>query len=153
MQEKPIDVEIRCVSRQIIRELFSTSRHRKIESEIGTNWWIIGYIDRNRGHDVFQKDLEKEFSVSRSTASKNVDLLIRNGFISRENVDYDARLKKLVLTDKANEILDLMKKNDEELENRITKNFTEMELCDLRKYLHRISENLETIQKEETAND
>ena len=50
-------------------------------------------------------DLEKEFDITRSTASKNVDLLVENGFIVREQVDYDARLKKLVLTEKAKEVL------------------------------------------------
>ena len=47
------------------------------------------------------KCIEKEFDITRSTASKNVDLLVENGYILREPVDYDARLKKLVLTEKS----------------------------------------------------
>lgn len=153
MEEKPLDIELRCISRKLIRELFSTSRHQQIESEIGTNWWILGYINRNSDHDVFQKDLEKEYNVSRSTASKNVDFLIRNGYLSRESVDYDARLKKLVLTDKAEKVLDLMKKNGEDLNRKVTRNFSEKELEEFRSYLHRISENLDIISEEKAKND
>ena len=64
---------------------------------------IIGYIATKNcgGHDVFQKDIEKEFSIRRSTATGILQLLEKNGFVVRESVKEDARLKKLVLTDKA----------------------------------------------------
>ena len=66
---------------------------------------VIGYIAKNNclGKDVFQKDIEKEFSIRRSTATGILQLLEKNGFVVRESVKEDARLKKLVLTEKAKE--------------------------------------------------
>ena len=56
---------------------------------------------QNNDKDIYQKDLEKKFSVTRSTASKVVKLMVQKGLIVREEVESDARLKKLILTEKA----------------------------------------------------
>ena len=61
----------------------------------------IGYICCHAGTDVFQRDLEQEFQIRRSTASAMLQTMERNGLIRREPVPYDARLKKLVLTPEA----------------------------------------------------
>ena len=53
--------------------------------------------------DIYQKDVEKEFQIRRSTATGTLQILEKNGFIRREPVKQDARLKKLVPTDKAKE--------------------------------------------------
>ena len=66
--------------------------------------WVIGYLSEHEGKDVFQRDLEEEFSVRRSTATGILQLMEKNELITREPVSHDARLKKLVLTPKAIEI-------------------------------------------------
>ncbi|MCD7894355.1 MAG: MarR family transcriptional regulator [Erysipelotrichaceae bacterium] len=64
---------------------------------------VIGYLqDREDEHlDTFQKDIEKEFSINRSTTSEMLTLMSQKGMIERLPVDYDARLKKIVLTDQS----------------------------------------------------
>lgn len=51
--------------------------------------------------DRFQRDVETQFRFRRSTATGILQLMERRGLLVREPVDYDARLKRLVLTDKA----------------------------------------------------
>ena len=51
--------------------------------------------------DVFQKDIEEEYSIRPSTASEMLKQMEKRGLIRRETVPYDNRLKKVVLTDKA----------------------------------------------------
>ena len=51
--------------------------------------------------DIYQKDVEKEFQIRRSTATGTLQILEKNGFITREPVKQDARLKKLMPTEKA----------------------------------------------------
>lgn len=51
--------------------------------------------------DVFQKDIEEEYSLRPSTATGLLKQMKLNELIKREAVDYDNRLKKIVLTDKA----------------------------------------------------
>ena len=65
------------------------------------NGWIIGYLADNRDKDIFQKDIENKFSIRRSTVSGILQLMEKKGYVKREGVVYDARLKKLTLTEKA----------------------------------------------------
>ena len=51
--------------------------------------------------EIYQKDVEKEFQIRRSTATGTLQILEKNGFITRKPVEKDARLKKLVPTAKA----------------------------------------------------
>lgn len=55
------------------------------------------YLASARG-DVFQRDLETALDVRRSTISNVLGLLEKKGYVQRESVSQDARLKKLTLT-------------------------------------------------------
>ena len=61
---------------------------------------ILGYLGKCEKEEIFQRDLEEEFSVRRATISKILSLMEKNGLIERKPVPYDARLKKLELTEK-----------------------------------------------------
>ena len=50
---------------------------------------------------VYQRDVESAFGLSRSTATGILQLMERNGLIQRESVASDARLKRLMPTEKA----------------------------------------------------
>jgi DNA-binding MarR family transcriptional regulator len=63
---------------------------------------ILHFIYTQGKHrDIFQRDIESEFDIRRSSVTSGLQGLERNGFIRRDNVEGDARLKKLTLTDKA----------------------------------------------------
>lgn len=51
--------------------------------------------------EVYQKDIEEEFRIRKSTATGILQLMEKNGFISRESSKKDARLKRIVPTPKA----------------------------------------------------
>lgn len=81
--------------------------------------WIIKYLYENRDHDVYQKDIEKHCCVGRSTVTNIIQLMEKKGLISREAVENDARLKKVVLTPKG-------LRNNEAIEEAITNMNREM---------------------------
>lgn len=54
-----------------------------------------------QNRDIFQKDIEEEYSLRPSTATELLKQMEKNGLIVREPVSYDNRLKKIVLTEKA----------------------------------------------------
>ena len=56
--------------------------------------------DDHADTEIYQKDIEQEFKVSRATASNMLQLMERKGLIVRESVSCDARLKKISLTRK-----------------------------------------------------
>ena len=68
-------------------------------------WAVPGYfafgVPGLAAGAVFQKDVEDAFSMNRSTATGILQLLVKGGFLRREPVDYDARLKRLIPTEKA----------------------------------------------------
>ena len=50
---------------------------------------------------IIRKDIEEEFQIRKSTVTGILQLMEKNGFIYRESVEKDARLKRIVPTKKA----------------------------------------------------
>ncbi len=51
--------------------------------------------------DIFQKDIEEEYSLRPSTATELLKKMEQNGLLYREPTSYDGRLKKIIASDKA----------------------------------------------------
>ena len=109
------------------------------------NGWFIGYLLARRDSDVFQRDIEEHFSVRRSTVSNIVQLMEKKGLITREPVHYDARLKKLVLTEKALEAHNRVYTGMLALEKRIISGVTEQELDTVYAVIEKIKANIESM--------
>jgi DNA-binding MarR family transcriptional regulator len=139
---RALSMEIRSLSNLIMRKIENSPIKKQVDSITGTNGWIIGYIAGHSDRDIFQKDFEKEFSITRSTASKVVNLMIQKGLLKHQSVPYDARLKKLVLTPKAMEIHQLVTGDIQNMEDMITKGFTKEELDNLYCYIEKMKNNL-----------
>lgn len=140
--KKTVHKELRSLSHLIFRTIENRSNKKKIESMSGNNGCIIGYLSDNRERDVFQRDLEKEFGITRSTASKVVNLMEQKGLVEKRSVSYDARLKKLVLTEKSEAIAHLMSDDMTKLESVLTDGFSDGELDTLYSYIDRMKNNL-----------
>ena len=145
MKMQAVMVELRSLSNIIMRYMEKYSNKKKVDAITGTNGWIIAFLSQNPDRDIFQRDLEKEFSITRSTASKVVNLMVQKGLIERRPVAGDARLKKLVLTEKAMGLSHLMMDDCVRAENRLTEGFTEEELAQLFSYLARMKENMSSM--------
>lgn len=67
---------------------------------------VIGYLAKKErtGEVVFQRDVEEEFHIRRSSVTSVIQGLEKNEYITRESVAQDARLKKIILTDKGRKI-------------------------------------------------
>lgn len=140
-----IGIEIRALDNQIKRLIDSKIQKSAFCRLTGSNGWIIDYIRKKSPKPVYQKDLEAEFNITRSTASKVLNLMEEKGFIVRESVPEDARLKKLVLTPEAIEISKGMEADRDAIERQITKGFSEKELQQFYSYIERIRKNITDI--------
>ncbi|MBS6765815.1 MAG: MarR family transcriptional regulator [Clostridium sp.] len=140
-----IGIEIRALDNQIKRLIDSKIQKSAFCRLTGSNGWIIDYIRKKSPKPVYQKDLEAEFNITRSTASKVLNLMEEKGFIVRESVPEDARLKKLVLTPEAIEISKGMEADRDAIERQITKGFSEKELEQFYSYIERIRKNVTEI--------
>lgn len=146
MEKIRIGFELRSLN-NMIRRYFDFSSHRKeIETVTGNNGWIIGYLAENADKEIFQKDLEEHFTITRSTASKVLNLMEQKDLIQRQSVAQDARLKKIVLTDKAWQIKGLMREDSDRMERILTDGFSEEEVKELYSYLQRMKTNVANIK-------
>ena len=89
--------------------------------------------------DIYQKDVEKEFQIRRSTATGTLQILEKNGFIIREPVKQDARLKKLVPTEKAIGVRQHILENIRYIEALLSKGIPEEKLSVCREVLEYMS--------------
>lgn len=134
--------ELRVLDNLIKRFIDNQMNTAQIDRITGSNGWIIGYLRDHSEKPVYQKDLEAEFNITRSTASKVVNLMVEKGLIIRESVPEDARLKKLTLTPKAVALAKEMEHNREVVEAQIVKGFSEEELEQFYSYIERIKKNV-----------
>ena len=94
-----IPAQIRRVDNLIFRRINQFARANGVEQATPMHGWIIEYLYRHREEPVFQRDIEREFSITRSTVTNILQLMERKGYIQRLSVPQDARLKQLVLTE------------------------------------------------------
>lgn len=94
----------------------------------GVQGMIIGYLYYRRDQDVYQRDVEAEFHIRRSTATGILQLLEKKGVIERLPVPSDARLKKLVLTPKALAVHEQIAREIEAMEAQLVQGLTPEEV-------------------------
>ena len=124
------------------REVDKAIADSGIEELTGMQSFVIRYLVRNGEKDVFQKDIEKEFAVRRSTATAMLQLLEKNGYIIRVTSPNDARLKKIVLTDKAFQRHNIICEEIDKTEQRLYDGLTKEEIAIFFKVAEKLKENL-----------
>ena len=123
-----IGYEIRTLDNLLMRRMVADSAKYGIDEATILHGWIIGYLYDNQDREIFQKDVETEFSLARSSVTCIVKLMEKKGYITRESVSYDARLKKLCLTQKGEELNQRTRCNIDKLENELCDRLTQEEL-------------------------
>ena len=95
--------------------------------------------------EIYQKDIEEEFQIRKSTVTGILQLKEKNGFIYRESVEKDARLKRIVPTKKAEALRPSILYHINESEAQMTQGISkkDVEVCKqvLLQMLQNLSEN------------
>lgn len=133
----------------ITRRLEQASALPSRHEVTSTNVHIIRYLRAHENEPVYQRDLEREFGITRSTASRVLSLMERKGLIVRAEARHDARLKQVTLTDKARSFDATMHTNICAMEQQLMDGFTPEEKTQLLHFLHRMRDNLLTAEKEQ----
>lgn len=119
---------VKSLSNQIRRLMERTALTRNDTNLTGMQFAVLGFLNRRRDVESFQKDVEAEFNVRRSTATVMLQVLEREGFIRRESFTGDARLKRIILTDKAVELGKVARLHILEVQSKLTKDIDPAEL-------------------------
>lgn len=106
--------------------------------------YVIDFVYMEGKHrDIFQKDLEKEFDLKRSSISLMLNNMEKNDLIQRVPVAEDARLKKIVLTEKAIILNKKISNAITSVENKLSKDLTLEEIDVFYKVINKIRNSLE----------
>ena len=127
--DKPFRIggEIRRLNNLIKRRIDADPVFTEQSKVTGTHGFILGFICRKneKNETVYQKDVEQAFSIRRSSATEILNSMENNGLILREASEVDKRLKKLVITEKGEQvhktIINRLNAIDDELRAVLTK--------------------------------
>lgn len=141
MNMRHVGFDIRVLSNLIYRKINQMSVQEG-DSLTAHQDWVLHYLIRSEGRDVVQRDIEREFSIRRSTASRTLQLMEKNGYILREPVSYDARMKKLVITEKGKEARNRMQDRLDRFEAQLQNGISEEDLERLLRIVGQMEENI-----------
>ena len=123
-------------------------RSRAIQETIeisGAQGNILNYIlVESQNRSVYQKDIEQEFGLRPSTATETLKSLEKNGLIKRETDPNDGRYKKIVITEKAEQIEAVLKSEIEESETILLQGVTKEERQEFLRIAEKMLQNLDT---------
>ena len=138
-----IPAQIRRVDNLIFRKINQFARANEVEQATPMHGWIIEYLYRHRDKAVFQRDIEREFSITRSTVTNILQLMERKGYIRRQSVPQDARLKKLVLTKEGSRFHEKTMLSFHQTDDYVASLLTEEENAELLRLLNKLREALQ----------
>ena len=137
----PLGFTIRALHNMIKRYLSVTMPQEARDATAG-NVGILIYLDKHSDREVFPQDIENQFSITRSTVSRVLALMERKGMIRREPVLRDARLKRIVPTDRAHDIAQSLRDNADRADEMLLSGFSDEESAELRRLLLKVKGNL-----------
>ena len=105
--------------------------------------WMIGYLYHRREREVFQKDIEADFHMAKSSVTAALQNLEKYGYIRRISVERDARLKKIELTESGLKFHKDVEQSIDDMEERLASGLTENQKQDFFTIIAQIRGQLE----------
>ena len=137
-----IPAQLRRVDNLIFRKINQFARANGVEQATPMHGWIIEYLCRHRDEPVFQRDIEQQLSITRSTVTNILQLMERKGYIRRQSVPQDARLKQLVLTEEGIHFHEKTMLSFHQTDDYVAGLLTEEENAELLRLLNKLREAL-----------
>ena len=94
---------------------------------------LLGFLEdaQRATRPVYQRDIEKNFGIRRSSVTNVISNLEQKGYLKRESVPGDARLKQISLTESGREINRTVCHQIDDMENMVNQHFTKEEHASL----------------------
>lgn len=145
MREKELRVgyEIHRLDNAIKRRIDSRLKEEGLDEATLNNGWILKYLYDNREKEIYQKDIEKHFNIGRSTVTGIIQMMEKNELICRVAVENDARLKRVILLPKGEEIHKMIGRAIFDTNRQIIEGVTPEELDALFGVLNKIRTNID----------
>lgn len=120
---------------------------KECEELTNMHGYVLGYLTRKvlDGEEVYQKDVEEMFEIRRSSATEMLQLMEKNGLITREVSDTDKRMKKIVITQKSWEIHLRATQECASAERTLKQGLSPSEKSELLRLLEKVKENAQSM--------
>lgn len=144
MHEKRIGMELRALHNLLKRRAEASAVHHDIHRLTGTHGYVLGFLAHVcKQREVYQRDIEDEFSIRPSTATVILQNMEENGLIKREPAAHDARLKQIILTEKAWRLHKQVEAEHQQTEQLLRQGLTADELDTFFRVTDKLKGNLE----------
>ncbi len=134
--------QLRRTDNLLFRRVNQIGRQNGVEDITAMHGWILRYLNDNRDRDIYQRDIERTFSITRSTVTNILQLMEKKGYIRRENVARDARLKKLVLTEEGFAAHEKIRRSFQELNRQVDALLTPEETAEFLRLMSKVQAGL-----------
>ncbi len=132
--------QIQMISRKIRRRLDTTFLNYGLT---GVQASMLKFInDKSRSGKVYAKDIENEFDMRRATIAGIMQLMEQNKLIERKAEGADARLKEIVITKKALDIVNNINLSIQKVEKDLKDDISKEEISTFINILNKLSNNL-----------
>lgn len=142
MEKFNILKEIKALDMLILKKMQFDLKKEEGKIPTPTQMHILDYMLKHEDEDIYQKDLENVFNLSRATISSVLQTMEKYCLIARVINSEDTRTKKIILNEETKEFFKLHKKNFEDLENKMLKDISNDDLEIFNKVLKKMQENL-----------
>lgn len=109
---------------------------------------ILGFLYHHQDKPMYQKDIEKEFRISRATATNTLQVMEKNGLIVRKSQDKDARLKRIFMTQAATANHMKVEAHMQMMDDRMLRGMSDKDIEELNRLLEIVMTNLEELSAE-----
>ncbi len=138
MFEKDIGAKLKRIMNLTKREIDKSLGEDSITKSQGMVLRLL-YVSKT---PIYQKDIEKELYIRRSTATNILNIMEQRELIKREQNKEDARKKRIIITEKGKKLEQENYCKIEQVENKIKSNLTEEEQNNLFMILDKIEKAL-----------
>ncbi|MEE0929724.1 MAG: MarR family winged helix-turn-helix transcriptional regulator [Acutalibacteraceae bacterium] len=140
-----IGIALRSINNLLMRASIQQSKNTGIDNCTFMHGWILGHLCLHKKDDVYQRDIEREFSLTRSAVTSIVKNMEQKGYIKRIEVEHDARLKKLVITSSGEKTHNKIVQSFQEMDKEIINHISDEDYKIFLKVCHQIKDNLHSL--------
>lgn len=143
-EPRSVGMEIKTVSNLFRRKMEENCQLSDQDSCTGVQAMLLNYLARHAdGESVYQRDIERVFSIRRSSVTGVLQIMEKNGLLDRSGDPSDARLKRLTLTPKGRALYVKVKGDIHAMEAKAVRGLTAAEIDQFFATMGKIRRNLE----------
>ncbi|MEE1282068.1 MAG: MarR family winged helix-turn-helix transcriptional regulator [Acutalibacteraceae bacterium] len=136
---------LRSINNLLMRATVQQGKKLNVDNCTIMHGWILGYLCDHKNENVYQRDIEREFCITRSAVTSVVKNMEKYGYIERIGVEHDARLKQIVITELGENMHQKLLESVKSLDKEITKDISEEEYTVFLNVCHKVRNNLKDL--------